>query len=103
MPYQQELSDFQSDLRLKIVIDLVDGLRLRIWIAAINAPTVYPLGDILYMSVENHGGIMLTGGNSWFVHQSALWKSYKQRHLVANQKELDFVYKVSLSVSCRVL
>jgi hypothetical protein len=45
MPYQQELSDFQSDLRLKIVIDLDDGLRLRLWIAATNGPTVYPLGD----------------------------------------------------------
>jgi hypothetical protein len=26
-----------------------------------------------YMSMENYNGMMSTGENSWFVHQSALW------------------------------
>jgi hypothetical protein len=39
------------------------------------------------MSMANHGGIVLTGEN-WFVHQSALWQSYQQSHLVANLEEV---------------
>jgi hypothetical protein len=41
------------------------------------------------MSKENHGGMVSTRGNSLLVHQSVLWKSYQQSHLVANQEDLD--------------
>jgi hypothetical protein len=40
------------------------------------------------MTMEKHGGKMLTGENSWFIHHSALWQYYQQSHLVANQEEL---------------
>jgi hypothetical protein len=34
------------------------------------------------MSMENRGGMILSGD------QSAFWHSYQQRHVVANQEEL---------------
>jgi hypothetical protein len=39
------------------------------------------------MIMENHGGMVLTGENSWSVCQNTLWKSYQQSHLGANQEE----------------
>jgi hypothetical protein len=39
------------------------------------------------MSMENHGGMILTVENSWFVHQSTLWQCYQESHLAANQEE----------------
>jgi hypothetical protein len=35
--------------------DHVDGVRLRLWIAATNGPTVHPSD---YMSIENYGGMI---------------------------------------------
>jgi hypothetical protein len=40
------------------------------------------------MSMENYGEIIWSGESSRFVHQSALWQSYQQSHVVANQEEL---------------
>jgi hypothetical protein len=39
------------------------------------------------MSMNNHGEMMPTGENSWFVHQSALSQSYHQRDLVAYEED----------------
>jgi hypothetical protein len=49
---------------------------------------VYCSSPRWYMSMENRAGMILTGENSWFFHQSAFWHSYQQRHVVANQEEL---------------
>jgi hypothetical protein len=40
------------------------------------------------MGMKNHGVVMSTGAN-WFVRQSAIWQSYQQSHLVANQEDLS--------------
>jgi hypothetical protein len=40
-----------------------------------------------YMSMENHGGMILMGENSWFVHQSSL-AFLALSHLVPKQEEL---------------
>jgi hypothetical protein len=37
--------------------------------------------------MENHSGMMWTGENSLFVHQSTPWQSYQQNHLLANQED----------------
>jgi hypothetical protein len=39
-----------------------------------------------YMSIESHGGMIATGENSWFVHQSSL-AILPASHLVAKQEE----------------
>jgi hypothetical protein len=46
----------------------VDGVRLRLWTMATSGPIVHPSD----MSMENHGRMILTGENSWFIHQSLL-------------------------------
>jgi hypothetical protein len=38
--------------------------------------------------MEKYGGIMLTGENSQYVHQNALWQSYQHSHLIANQEDM---------------
>jgi hypothetical protein len=48
----------------------------------------YCLSPSWYMSMEDHSEIMQTRKNSWLVHQSALWQSYQQSHLVANRKDV---------------
>jgi hypothetical protein len=45
-------------------------VRISLWTAATNGPIVH--SPSWYMSMENHGGIIFTGGSSWFVHQSSL-------------------------------
>jgi hypothetical protein len=54
--------------------DRVDGGRLRLWMAAINGPFVYP--QVIYEH-GNQGRVISTGKNSWFIHQSSLL-SYQQ-------------------------
>jgi hypothetical protein len=53
-------------------------------------------GDII-MSKQNHGGIISTGENSWFVHQ-ALWKSYQQSSSIESGEageENDFFFRTN--------
>jgi hypothetical protein len=40
--------------------------------------------SILYMSMENHGGVISTGEHSLFTHQSTVCQSYKQSLPVEN-------------------
>jgi hypothetical protein len=65
--------------------DHVNGVTLCFWTAVTNESTVHPPGN---MSMENYGGMMLTGENSWFIRQSALRQSYQQSHIGANQEDL---------------
>jgi hypothetical protein len=48
----------------------VSEMRLRLWTAGTNGPIFHP--PIWYMSMENHGGVVLTGKHSWFVHNNFL-------------------------------
>jgi hypothetical protein len=47
----------------------------------------YNLSPRLYTSIENNGGIISTGETP-DSSTRALWKSYQQSNLVANQEEL---------------
>jgi hypothetical protein len=54
--------------------------------------------------MSKHGGMIMAEETFKFVHQCALWQSYQQSHLVANQEDLgkgynDFIYEISLSYS----
>jgi hypothetical protein len=49
--------------------DHASGMRLRLWTLATNGPTVHLQVN---MSVDNHGGMISTVENSWFLHQSSL-------------------------------
>jgi hypothetical protein len=42
---------------------------------------------MIYMSMENHGGVILTEENSLFVHQSSP-VILQHGHLVANQEDI---------------
>jgi hypothetical protein len=54
-----------------IMIDHVDGVRLYLWTAATNGPTVHPPGDI--WAWENHGEVIMSmEENSRLFHQSSL-------------------------------
>jgi hypothetical protein len=58
----------ESDILFVVDDDVhVDVVRLRLWTAATNCSS-----PRWYMSMENHGGIISTIENSWFVHQSSL-------------------------------
>jgi hypothetical protein len=50
----------RSKRRGNYVVVHVDGLRLCLRNAATNGPVVHPSGDI-YISMERHGGMILTG------------------------------------------
>jgi hypothetical protein len=66
--------------------DHVDGVNVRLWTAATNGP--FCLSPSWHVRIENHTLMMSTRENSWFVHQSVLWQSYLQSHLVANRKNM---------------
>jgi hypothetical protein len=60
----QNLLTAQAYLYSRVFIDdddHVDGMRLRLWTAAINGNIVIPSSE---MSMENHGGMILTGSSS---------------------------------------
>jgi hypothetical protein len=48
----------------------------------------YCLSTRWYVSMENHGGMILAGENSCFVCHSDLWQYYRQRHLVSIEEDL---------------
>jgi hypothetical protein len=55
--------------------------------AATNGPVSHPLGDIwAWRTIVKW--CWRVKENSWFVHQSAVWQSYMQSYLVANQEVL---------------
>jgi hypothetical protein len=58
------------------------GVRLRLWTAATNGPTVHPPGDT---STENQGGLMSVEETPDSCTR-ALWQSYHHSHLVASRR-----------------
>jgi hypothetical protein len=67
--------------------DGVYGVRLRLW-------TVANYGPIVHMSMQNHGGMMMSTEENSSTCPPDLWQSYQQSNLVASrrngQKEWEF-------------